>query len=336
LSRQSVTLLRPEDERWIVEASSGEPVAPTPADGEGYVLRDHRVLVMTGRPLPVEQHRLVSALLSYLQAVLAIHSLQSQADVAQELSQTNDLRTALLGAVSHDLRTPLSSIKALATGLLEPDVRWSEEDTHEFLETIDAETDRLNKLVDNLLDMSRLQTGGLNLSVRPVGLDEVVPAAVASLSHQSQRLTVEVPETLPRVLVDPALLERAVANVIDNAVRHSPESGRVRVHAGEVAGRVDLRIVDRGSGIALADRERLFQPFQRLGDTDNDTGVGLGLAVSHGFVEAMGGELAVEDTPGGGITMVISLPIASGDRAGIDRVPPRLDGSLRLETVQPA
>jgi two-component system sensor histidine kinase KdpD len=230
----------------------------------------------------------------------------------------------------------LSSIKALATGLLEPDVRWSEEDTHEFLVTIDAETDRLNKLVDNLLDMSRLQTGGLHLSVRPVGLDEVVPAAVASLSHQSHRVTVEVPETLPRVVVDPALLERAVANVIDNAVRHSPESCRVRVHAGEVAGRVDLRIVDRGSGIPLADRERLFQPFQRLGDTDNDTGVGLGLAVSHGFVEAMGGELTVEDTPRGGITMVISLPIASGDRAGTDGLRARPDGSLGLETVQPA
>jgi two-component system sensor histidine kinase KdpD len=329
LSRQSVTLLRLEDDRWIVEASTGEPIARSPADGEGYVLPDDRVLVMTGRPLPVEQHRLVSALLSYLEAVLAINNLQSQADVAQELSQTNDLRTALLAAVSHDLRTPLSSIKALATGLLEPDVRWSEEDTHEFLVAIDAETDRLNKLVDNLLDMSRLQTGALALSVRPVGLDEVVPAAVASLSHQSHRVTVEVPETLPRVLVDPALLERALANVVDNAVRHSPESRPVWVHAGEVAGRVDLRVVDRGSGIPLAERKRLFQPFQRLGDTNNDTGVGLGLAVSHGFVEAMGGELAVEDTPGGGITMVIGLPAASRD----DRTP---EPPLGLEAVQPA
>ena len=227
------------------------------------------------------------------------------------MSQTNDLRTALLAAVSHDLRTPLSSIKALATGLLEPDVRWSEEDTHEFLLTIDAETDRLNKLVDNLLDMSRLQTRALHLSVRPVGLDEVVPAALASLSHESQHVVVEVPETLPRVVVDPALLERAVANVIDNAIRHSSRSCRVRINAGEVVGGVDLRIVDRGPGIPLGERARLFQPFQRLGDTDRDSGVGLGLAVSHGFVEAMGGELTVEDTPGGGITMVIRLPAAN-------------------------
>jgi two-component system sensor histidine kinase KdpD len=333
LSRQSVTLLRPEADNWIVEGSAGEPVASSPADGEAYVLPDQRVLVMTGDPLPVEQHRLVSALLSYLEAVVAIFHLQSQASVAEELSQANDLRTALLAAVSHDLRTPLASIKALATGLLEPDVRWSEEDTHEFLVTIDTETDRLNKLVDNLLDMSRLQTGALHLSVRPVGLDEVVPAALASLSRESQLVTVEVPETLPRVLVDPALLERAVANVIDNAIRHSSDSCRVRVNAGEVAGRVDLRIVDRGSGIPLAERARLFQPFQRLGDTDSETGVGLGLAVSHGFVEAMGGELTVEDTPGGGITMVIRLLAAPGDEALTDRAP---ETPLGLETVHPA
>jgi two-component system sensor histidine kinase KdpD len=337
LSRQSVTLLRPEDEHWLVEASAGDPVASSPADGEAYVLPDHQALVMTGDPLPVEQHRLVSALLSYLEAVVAIHHLQSQASVAEELSQSNDLRTALLAAVSHDLRTPLSSIKALATGLLEPDVKWSVEDTREFLVTIDAETDRLNKLVDNLLDMSRLQTGALHLSVRPVGLDEIVPAALASLSRQSHPVTVDVSETLPRVLVDPALLERAVANVIDNAVRHSPDSCRVRVHAGDVAGRVDLRVVDRGSGIPLAERQRLFQPFQRLGDTDSDAGVGLGLAVSRGFVEAMNGELTVEDTPGGGVTMVISFPAVAADRTVTEAAPVAEDAPFAaLETVRPA
>jgi two-component system sensor histidine kinase KdpD len=326
LSRESVTLLRPETDNWIVEASAGEPIASSPVDGEAYVLRDQRVLVLTGHPLPFEQQRLVSALVSYLEAVVAMYRLQTQASAAEKLSQANDLRTALLAAVSHDLRTPLASIKALATTLLEPDVRWSEEDTHEFLVTIDAETDRLNKLVDNLLDMSRLQTGALHLSVRPVGLDEVVPAALASLSHESQHVVVVVPETLPRVVVDPALLERAVANVIDNAIRHSSRSCRVRINAGEVVGGVDLRIVDRGPGIPLGERARLFQPFQRLGDTDRDSGVGLGLAVSHGFVEAMGGELTVEDTPGGGITMVIRLPAANH----------AAETGLGLETVHPA
>jgi two-component system, OmpR family, sensor histidine kinase KdpD len=245
---------------------------------------------------------------SYLEAVVLTQQLQTQASAAAELSQANDLRTALLAAVSHDLRTPLASIKAVVTGLLEPDVRWSDEDTRDFLVTIDAEADRLNKLVENLLDMSRLQTGALHLSYRDVGLDEIVPSALASLSRLSHNVLMDVPETLPRVRVDPALLERAVANVIDNAVRHSPDNVPVRVEAGAIAGRVDLRVVDRGCGIPVADRKLLFQPFQRLGDTDNGTGVGLGLAVSRGFVVAIGGELTMEDTPGGGATMVISLP----------------------------
>jgi two-component system sensor histidine kinase KdpD len=263
---------------------------------------------MTGPPLRGDQHRVVGALVSYLEAVVLTRQLQSQASVAAELSQANDLRTALLAAVSHDLRTPLASIKAVVTGLLEEDVRWSDEDTREFLVTIDAEADRLNKLVENLLDMSRLQTGALHLSYRDVGLDEIVPSALASLSRLSHNVVVDVPETLPRVRVDPALLERAVANIIDNAVRHSPDTAPVRVEAGAVAGRVDLRVVDRGCGIPVADRELLFQPFQRLGDTDNGSGVGLGLAVSRGFVIAVGGELTMEDTPRGGVTMVISLP----------------------------
>ena len=118
-------------------------------------------------------------------------------------------------------------------------------------------------------------------------------------------------ETLPRVEVDAALVERAVANVVDNAVRHSTGEYPVRIEAGVIGERVDLRIVDRGRGIPRAHRARLFQPFQRLGDTDSSTGIGLGLAVSKGFVEAVRGEILVEDTPGGGITMVLSLPVAT-------------------------
>jgi two-component system sensor histidine kinase KdpD len=212
--------------------------------------------------------------------------------------------------VSHDLRTPLASIKALASGWLEPDVDWSRTDTHEFMRSIDAEADRLNKLVENLLDMSRLQSGALHLASRPVALDEVVPAALASLSERARGVVVDVPVTLPRVDVDASLLERAIANVVDNAVRHSGPNTLVRVEAAAVAGRVDLRIIDRGCGIPLSQRAQVFQPFQRLGDTASDTGVGLGLAVAKGFVDAVGGELTVEDTPGGGVTMVIGLPLA--------------------------
>jgi two-component system sensor histidine kinase KdpD len=310
LNRKAVTLMARQGDGWRVEASAGDPVARSPEDGEHYDLRAGHVVVMNGPTLQADEHRRVAGVLAYLEAVLAISRLETRASAVDELSQANDLRTALLAAVSHDLRTPLASIKALATGLLETDVEWSKEETREFLTSIDVETDRLNHLVDNLLDMSRLQAGALHLSIRPIGLDEVVPAAVGTLSQERGNIVVDVSETLPRVNVDPALLERAVANIIDNALRHSRPAVPVRVGAGHVAGRVDLRVVDSGTGIPIADRDRLFQPFQRLGDTGNGNGIGLGLAVSHGFIEAMGGQLTVEDTPGGGITMVMSLPTA--------------------------
>ena len=123
-------------------------------------------------------------------------------------------------------------------------------------------------------------------------------------------MIVDVSDALPRVEVDVALVERAVANIVDNALRHSGPERPVRIEAGAIGGRVDLRIIDRGAGISLAQRDRLFQPFQRLGDTDSTTGIGLGLAVSKGFIEAVHGDILVEDTPGGGITMVLSLPVA--------------------------
>ena len=157
--------------------------------------------------------------------------------------------------------------------------------------------------------MSRLQTGALHLKLRAVGLEEVVSAALGSLSRDTATLAVDVPDSLPAVDADPALLERSVANVVDNALSWSPSGRQVRVEAGEVGDRVDLRVIDQGPGIPMSDRDRVFQPFQRLGDRGRVTpnGVGLGLAVARGFVEAMGGEILVEDTPGGGTTMVLSL-----------------------------
>jgi two-component system sensor histidine kinase KdpD len=180
--------------------------------------------------------------------------------------------------------------------------------TKEFLQTIDEEADRLDALVGNLLDMSRLQSGALQLVMRDVGLEEVVPAALAGLGYRGSSVDVRVDEQLPRVNADAALLERAVANIIDNALAWSPPGSRVVVEAGAIRDRVDLRIIDRGPGIPPDDRDRIFLPFQRLGDRSNGSGVGLGLAVAKGFVEAMGGSIVVDDTPGGGLTMTIELP----------------------------
>ena len=242
-----------------------------------------------------------------LAAALERRHLKAEAAEAEALAEADLLRTAILRAVSHDLRTPLASIKASATSLLQEDVEWTPTARHEFLATIDEEADRLNDLVGNLLDMSRLETGALVVGLRPVALEETVALALASLSETTDQVVVDVSERLPAVIADPVLLERVVANVVSNALRYTPPDEPVRIEAGEVAGRVDLRIIDRGPGVPPADRERIFEPFQRLGDRAGGGGVGLGLAVARGFTAAMGGELALEDTPGGGLTAVISL-----------------------------
>ncbi|MGH8917698.1 MAG: sensor histidine kinase, partial [Acidimicrobiales bacterium] len=246
------------------------------------------------------------------QLALALESrrLATEAASAAARAETNELRTGLLAAISHDLRSPLAAIKASATSLLSDDVVWEPAAARELLATIDTESDRLNTLVANLLDMSRLRAGAVVVRSQPVALEEVTLKALGGLPSQGRKVQVDVSETLPQVDADPALLERVVANLIGNALRFSPESRPVRVKAGVVASRVDLRIVDRGPGVPAAERERIFQPFQRLGDSPRGAGVGLGLAVARGFADAMGAELSVEDTPGGGATMVVSLPAA--------------------------
>jgi two-component system sensor histidine kinase KdpD len=300
-------LHREPGDRWGVEASAGHPAITAPADGTSIELTGDVVLVLRGRHLTADDRRLAQGLGAQLVSALERRRFQAEAADAAILAEADALRVALLRAVSHDLRSPLASIKASVTSLLQRDIDWSVEATLDFLATIDEETDRLDQVVANLLDMSRLQSGGLRFQLRPVGYEEVVPAALASLSGPTDCVDITLDETLPRVLADPALLERAIANLASNAIAVTAPGQLVRLEAGAVAGRVDLRIVDRGRGIAPADRERVFEPFQRLGDAGG-SGVGLGLAVARGFVEAMGGELTVEDTPGGGVTMVLGLP----------------------------
>jgi two-component system sensor histidine kinase KdpD len=273
-------------------------------------LHGTEVLVLSGDALGDDDREVLRAFAGQVAIAVQQRELRADADRAAGLQEANELRTALLAAVSHDLRTPLSSIKAAVSSLLQRDVDFTPSATRELLETIDEGSDRLNHLVGNLLDMSRLQTGALQLVMRDVGLDEVVPVAVAALIH-AERVDVDVDETLPRVRADAALLERAIANVVENALAWSPGAGRVRVEAVATQDRVDLHVVDQGPGIPVARREDVFRPFQRLGDRSNGSGVGLGLAVARGFLEAMGGRIAVEDTPGGGVTMVISLETAA-------------------------
>ncbi|MEX2293753.1 MAG: DUF4118 domain-containing protein [Acidimicrobiales bacterium] len=231
------------------------------------------------------------------------------AEVARAQAGT-ELRNAILAAVSHDLRTPLASIKASVTSLLAEDVRWPPQVAREFATTIDQETDRLTYLVANLLDMSRLTTGAVPVQRLSVGLDELVLAAVGSLGDRAKSgyLEIDVDEALPSVETDPSLVERAIANVVDNALAWSPPGRPVRIEATISDEAVHLRVVDHGPGIPAPDRERVFLPFQRRGDRSNGAGVGLGLAVARGLVVAVGGSLDVEETSGGGTTMIISMP----------------------------
>jgi len=234
---------------------------------------------------------------------------RAQAAQAEALAAGNRMRTALLAAVSHDLRTPLAAIKASITSLRQTDVAWSPADEAELLETVEDSADRLAALIANLLDMSRVQTGALQPFLQPVAVDEIAPVALRGLPG-ADTVRLDTPEDLPLVHTDPGLLERTLANLLSNALRHSPPGRPPQLVARRSGGRVELRVVDHGPGVPADDRERMFEPFQRLGDQSAGTGVGLGLAVARGFVEAIGGELGADETPGGGLTMVVSLPLA--------------------------
>ena len=309
----SVSVLRREDSEWRVESSAGDPVPTRPEDAQVTVPLDADTwLAVCGAGLAEEDLHMLRAFTGQLALAVERRRLRAEAAAAEGLAEANALRTALLVAVSHDLRTPLSSIKAAVTSLRQRDVALNADDRSELLESIDGETDRLNNLVGNLLDMSRIQTGSVELVEREVGLEEVVPAALHGLGTATaqHQVLVDVPEGLPRVKADTALLERAIANVVANALHASPPDRPVRIFAGEVQGRVELSIADEGPGIPPAKREEVFRPFQRLGDQPRGNGVGLGLAVARGFVEAMDGDLTIDDTPGGGTTVTISLPAA--------------------------
>ncbi|MEV5679139.1 ATP-binding protein, partial [Streptomyces sp. NPDC052179] len=310
---ESVALLerKSDVDPWTCAGSVGPAPAVRPDDADvDMPVGDHMALALSGRVLPAEDRRVLGAFAAQAAVVLDRQRLVWEAEEARRLAEGNRIRTALLAAVSHDLRTPLAAIKAAVSSLRSDDVAWSEEDEAELLEGIEDGADRLDHLVGNLLDMSRLQTGTVTPLIREIDLDEVVPMALGGVPEGSVDL--DIPETLPMVAVDPGLLERAVANIVENAVKYSPDGKPVAVAASALGERVELRVADRGRGVPDEGKERIFEPFQRYGDAPRGAGVGLGLAVARGFVEAMGGTLDAEDTPGGGLTMVLTLKAAPG------------------------
>ncbi|WP_406620457.1 DUF4118 domain-containing protein [Pengzhenrongella sicca] len=293
---------------WRVLATDGPEPAVEPGDAQTVVTIDEsRVLALRGRVLPASDRRVLEAFAVQASVVLEHRRLRERAEHAQTLEQTDSVRNSLLAAVSHDLRTPLATIRAAVDGLRSPDVRLDDADTASLVDAVGTATARLERLIDNLLDLSRLQTGSVRAQVRPTSLDEVVPLATEGFTPA--QVEVEVPETLPLVATDAGLLERVLANVVSNAVRHSPPGATVRVCASSTLREVELRVIDTGPGLSEELKARMFEPFQRLGDSSSD-GLGLGLAVALGLAAAVGSELAAEDTPGGGLTMVLTVPLA--------------------------
>ncbi|MBP2706192.1 sensor histidine kinase KdpD [Microbispora sp. RL4-1S] len=301
---------RPDPGAWRIVATSGGPVCACPdAADTDVAVDDDLVLAARGRLLDASDRHVIEAFAAQIAVALRQERLEEEAERVRPLAEADRMRTALLAAVSHDLRTPLASATAAVDSLRTTDVEWSEEDRAELLATAKESLERLDRLVANLLDMSRLQAGALGVAIQPVAVEEVVPVALDDLGAPGDRVDTRVPGDLPDVLADPALLERVLVNLISNAVRYSPPGEKVLLTASAYGDHVEIRVVDRGPGIPPEAYDQVFLPFQRLGDRDNHTGVGLGLALSRGLAEAMGGTLLPEETPGGGLTMTVTLPV---------------------------
>ncbi|SCL32960.1 osmosensitive K+ channel signal transduction histidine kinase [Micromonospora rhizosphaerae] len=301
-----------EEGAWRVVASVGEAPPCSPSAGETTVPVDERLtVVLSGRRLEAADRRIVEAFAAQAALALRQERLAEEAATARPLAEADRMRTALLAAVSHDLRTPLASAKAAVSSLRSHDVEFEAEDREELLATADESLDRLGRLVANLLDMSRLQAGVLGITATAIGLEDAVPGALDELGPAAADVTTDIPADLPAAVADPGLLQRVLVNIVANALRYSPPGRPPTITASAHAGQVELRVIDIGPGIPEDQWEHVFLPFQRLGDRDNQTGVGLGLALSRGLAEAMGGSITPETTPGGGLTMVLRLPAAT-------------------------
>jgi two-component system, OmpR family, sensor histidine kinase KdpD len=297
-------LLEQVGQHWVRVAVSG--TAPPGAATIRVEARPGLELVISAQSRQVTA-RLLDGFAAQTAAALDRDRLRTQAAQAEALAEGNRMRTALLAAVSHDLRTPLASIKASVSTLRQTDVQWTPADEAALLATIEQGADRLDALIGNLLDMSRLSTGSLQPFLRPTAIDEVAPVALRGLDGGAS-VQLLVPDRLPLVRTDPGLLERVLANLFANALTYSPPGRPPALHARHAGGSVILEITDHGPGVPDELKPRMFEPFERLQARNTGTGVGLGLAVVKGFLDTMGGEVAAADTPGGGLTIRVTLP----------------------------
>jgi two-component system sensor histidine kinase KdpD len=320
-SQRSVSMLREGPDGTAIVACVGQDpcVDVDSADTAIEVGDDEFWMLMSGKPLTARDRRVLGAVANQAAGLIKQRQLVEDASQAEVIAKADELRRSLLSAVSHDLRTPLAAAKASVSSLRSDDIDFSAEDTAELLATVEESIDQLTALVGNLLDSSRLAAGVVKPELRRVYLEEVVQRALLGISRGAtgfgragvDRVKVEVGDAV--AMADIGLLERVLVNVVDNALRYAAD-GPVRVNAARVGDRVVIAVVDEGKGVARGAEEQMFAPFQRMGDHDNSSGVGLGLSVARGFVEAMGGTIAATDTPGGGLTLVIDLAAARDER----------------------
>jgi two-component system, OmpR family, sensor histidine kinase KdpD len=305
-------LLELAGSQWVRVAASG--AAPPGAAAVRVEARPGLALVVSAQSTQVTA-RLLDGFAAQAASALERDRLRTQAAQAEALAEGNRMRTALLAAVSHDLRTPLASIKASVSTLRQTDVQWTPADEAALLATIEQGADRLDALIGNLLDMSRLSTGSLQPFLRPTAIDEVAPVALRGLDAGGN-VRLRVPDRLPLVRTDPGLLERVLANLFANALAYSPPDQPPVLRARQAGQSVILEITDHGPGVPDPLKERMFEPFERLDTSRREArttgnGVGLGLAVVKGFLDTMGGSVVAADTPGGGLTIRVTLPAAS-------------------------
>lgn len=292
----------------LASAAGVEPSRPHATLAVGETAK----LLITGADLAASERRLMSALIAQLEAALEVADLVEAASEVEPLAASERVRTALLAALGHDLRRPLAAAAVAVSGLKTMGDSLSEADRRELVETADESLGGLSALVSDLLDVSKLQAGVMTIALSSVEPTEVVLPALDELELGPDQVELDLPPDTPPASADPVLLQRVIVNLLLNAQRYNPAGTRVRVAASAFGGTVEIRVTDHGPGVAPERLDQIFVPFQRQGDTDNTTGLGLGLALSKGFVEAMGGVLTPEDTPGGGMTMVIALTTCPG------------------------
>ena len=267
-------------------------------------------LVEGGEPNLATRRRLLPALASLLAVAVDRERLANEAFEAEALRRSDTMKTAVLRAVSHDLRSPLTAIRAASDGLEDETLSLTDEDRRDLLDTISVEVRRLERVVDNLLALSRLQAGALAPMPEVWTVEDLVYGSLAEVGRSTERVNVSVPADTPPVLVDAVQMRQILGNLIDNALKFSPEGSPVTVRVNRTRKEVIVRVIDQGRGLPDSELEHVFEPFYRGAPAQDQTGTGLGLAIARGFAEANGGRLWAESRPGQGACFALALPPA--------------------------